>query len=989
MYSINEDSKAHQSQSNQSNNDDAKWSAKDANEVMSFYGLTSLRPDIWNDYDINQRITGSMIMSDLVRFAQSDTLDTIPMNTSNAGNSASALAPNGIEGNAADNQPTATSLQLQEEEDPLGIKGNINRLYGQARTNTNKLQLYSKHFDPVAFLKEVHYDTNYADLLNGRTNLEESVIRRDETLRSQVKQNFDRFVTAKNSIDSMFLHLKKGAFKDDQYGLADFEKSLEDTLLAARPLLRPIIESIDAEDELSRRISVLEQHRELFRCPASMAACMEQGQLVEAVPEYRRAKIIYLDLVSREKIPSVALLWQGIEARKEALQQALLDAMGRVDKANRLLDLMAALGQLESEIAPFEAFLQGRKQHILALLTRSFDAFFKEDSAIATASSQSDGTTSPWSSTKIPTDWKACLVEVIQLLRRERFRDLATVLQNLGFTRHQLLLQAITEATAVLEPELCCLRQLALAVLDHAAEDRSFALLIKASSVESRNALEATCVETFEEILAFFTDKFTQCFSQLEESAESTDTTSHTDDALLSDSQEISSTTENKSMLYKQRRMFWLRIGLIGKAFYAVKFHCRLTDSYATLRNALENPDWLNRFFAFLDAWTDSCIDDICSQLEAVAKGYAYCEDWSLDAELGDVTFNFRAFRHLTDYTYKCQLVLASFSCAEQRTDEMEGRTFRSFLLLLNAFDQLIQDDHKDAQSIGPKSKHAIKDTSTLARLGAKTDRVELRILLLLNNCILYDQIFARKMESLCQTYREVALDASICAELADAFSGKKTWLIKEFLHHSLALPLDILRIGLLQANYDYEAPGHPSGPRNYLIHALKALVSVHAQITQLSSGLLPELMPWLVESFVQGMQDLLKEIPVLGMAGYGQLRTEVLFLRAAILGITCPTITASPNEQTQQQESIDIAFRHLLIPDAQQSNNPLQAEDSYTAIMKRCFDDLLEMLKQMPRTVDFLGDSEEMNGMDEEMVGVLSKYLRMYRVMLRCFIRG
>ena len=147
--------------------------------------------------------------------------------------------------------------------------------------------------------------------------------------------------------------------------------------------------------------------------------------------------------------------------------------------------------------------------------------------------------------------------------------------------------------------------------------------------------------------------------------------------------------------------------------------------------------------------------------------------------------------------------------------------------------------------------------------------------------------------------------------------------------------------------------------------------------------------MPWLVESFVQGMQDLLKEIPVLGMAGYGQLRTEVLFLRAAILGITCPTITASPNEQTQQQESIDIAFRHLLIPDAQQSNNPLQAEDSYTAIMKRCFDDLLEMLKQMPRTVDFLGDSEEMNGMDEEMVGVLSKYLRMYRVMLRCFIRG
>lgn len=67
------------------------------------------------------------------------------------------------------------------------------------------LKITSKNFDSSLFLRTVHANTSYADLERGMRHLESSINERTDTLRAMVKNDFDRFVNAKSSIDGRSL----------------------------------------------------------------------------------------------------------------------------------------------------------------------------------------------------------------------------------------------------------------------------------------------------------------------------------------------------------------------------------------------------------------------------------------------------------------------------------------------------------------------------------------------------------------------------------------------------------------------------------------------------------------------------------------------------------------------------------------------------------------------------------------------------------------
>jgi exocyst complex component 2 len=68
-------------------------------------------------------------------------------------------------------------------------------------TADESLKLTSKSFDPSLFLRTVHANTSLADLERGIRYLEGSINERTDSLRAMVKNDFDRFVNAKSSID--------------------------------------------------------------------------------------------------------------------------------------------------------------------------------------------------------------------------------------------------------------------------------------------------------------------------------------------------------------------------------------------------------------------------------------------------------------------------------------------------------------------------------------------------------------------------------------------------------------------------------------------------------------------------------------------------------------------------------------------------------------------------------------------------------------------
>lgn len=86
----------------------------------------------------------------------------------------------------------------------------------------------NKKFQPRHFLLQVHKDTSYNDLVSGEERLRRGVDQRAEALKSLVHQNFDRFVSAKNTIDHVYEEMKSKQLNQNQeYGTIGIQKALD------------------------------------------------------------------------------------------------------------------------------------------------------------------------------------------------------------------------------------------------------------------------------------------------------------------------------------------------------------------------------------------------------------------------------------------------------------------------------------------------------------------------------------------------------------------------------------------------------------------------------------------------------------------------------------------------------------------------------------------------------------------------------------------
>ena len=85
----------------------------------------------------------------------------------------------------------------------------------------------SKSFNPKIFLHEVHKDTPYIDLSRGSKFLRYTLDQKSEALRSLVQDNFDRFVSAKSTIDTVYGEMKaQNLNAESDYGVRRLDKSL-------------------------------------------------------------------------------------------------------------------------------------------------------------------------------------------------------------------------------------------------------------------------------------------------------------------------------------------------------------------------------------------------------------------------------------------------------------------------------------------------------------------------------------------------------------------------------------------------------------------------------------------------------------------------------------------------------------------------------------------------------------------------------------------
>jgi len=86
--------------------------------------------------------------------------------------------------------------------DPLGLVSNAEFLKRAKHVPVKDvLDITDRNFDPILFLGHIHDQTSYQDLKTATLALAEQIEAKKEEMRSNVKVDFDRFVSAKATID--------------------------------------------------------------------------------------------------------------------------------------------------------------------------------------------------------------------------------------------------------------------------------------------------------------------------------------------------------------------------------------------------------------------------------------------------------------------------------------------------------------------------------------------------------------------------------------------------------------------------------------------------------------------------------------------------------------------------------------------------------------------------------------------------------------------
>lgn len=92
----------------------------------------------------------------------------------------------------------------------------------------SSLVITNKSFQPRHFLLQVHKDTSYNELVAGEERLRLSVNQRAEALKTLVHTNFDRFVSAKVTVDHVYEEMKRKQLNaEEDYGTRKLEAALQ------------------------------------------------------------------------------------------------------------------------------------------------------------------------------------------------------------------------------------------------------------------------------------------------------------------------------------------------------------------------------------------------------------------------------------------------------------------------------------------------------------------------------------------------------------------------------------------------------------------------------------------------------------------------------------------------------------------------------------------------------------------------------------------
>ncbi|KAF3200052.1 hypothetical protein TWF106_003493 [Orbilia oligospora] len=304
--------------------------------------------------------------------------------------------------------PGGENNTLLDEPDPLGKSNSVVAILreneiGNVENNMrlrNKYLISSKTFSPGDFLRDVHMYSDVDDLQNGLEYLTNSINQKSSALKLLVSNNFERFVLAKSTIDSVYKEMRAGSttinyegeeeatfrlIKEEEWGLKTIRTPLNAAQAQAETLFGPVMENQEREDKLRFLLKSIDKYREVFDMSGIIVDAIKRKDYDTLKEEYFKAKSTVesarailvpgrppteLDI---HRIIIAERMWAEVEEVIKDYKRETYRRLMETSQDDNFIDLIAILLELGVEENPIWVWLISRYDALKAKITTSFE----------------------------------------------------------------------------------------------------------------------------------------------------------------------------------------------------------------------------------------------------------------------------------------------------------------------------------------------------------------------------------------------------------------------------------------------------------------------------------------------------------------------------------------------------------------------------------------------------------------------------------------
>ncbi|OAD75620.1 hypothetical protein PHYBLDRAFT_132744 [Phycomyces blakesleeanus NRRL 1555(-)] len=777
----------------------------------------------------------------------------------------------------------------------------------------------NKSFQPRQFLLQVHKNTSYNDLVRGEEHLRQGVDQRAEALKSLVHTNFDRFVSAKNTIDHVYEEMKSKQLNEDQdYGTGALRAALEDANTRAEQIYGPIVERRQRVDKVRSTLTILQRYKFFFNLPSTKLLFYFTFFLKKyifskydtAIRDYKRGKYLYQSLNGNENIGDEVVsamsntetfgmtdlhrkvfekVWAEVNKIVVELQSVLLkmlaDPWRSMDEQEKTINF---LFDLDTTKDPAWFYLDSQYLWIVGLMKETYEAGL-EKIKLAMHSLESEE-----SSIVRSLSLKKAIAQLSSAASNNTKNDGSNINSNSSGMGGRGGSGGISS--------------IGISASSGGADIRTWRAILE--MVQSLSALLHRCLPDFWRLSkAFIEGKFvkktgnsnTSNSSNVDQCRKMARNIVDLYSSLLSTHFGLDERVLPVRRMADDSEQTVLPSFLPPNAnsIHVAEYFTRIVADLANCVNDMHGIHLAGDAFSGLTELMEKArwkfVDVLCKCWERDAKTFYMLEDWVLDPESPQCTGLLKRYYEYHKFcarsAYKMASLMAVTDDAIQQGRHDIGSDYvekirSSFLESTYAFlDGLVQLAFSDYVPLNER------DELMLAKKRDKIDvhSMDIRILLTVSNLSFMRSTVMRKLVLLFEMAYKCSMEEDL-KTLIDVVDQLDRILFNDYVKRKSLLIKDIIRQGILLSGIDWYSISKPTEVHSFVYEALMTLVMVHAQVSSVTRQLIHRALSLLLENMANDCLESFRQVERFGMGGMLQATLEIEFMHQTLSQYLTPT---------------------------------------------------------------------------------------------------